>query len=148
MAQHSQVKIWVHLIWGTLNHDRCLNRDIRLKLFDHIIAREKELNLEIKCLNIQPEHVHCLLSLPSDKTMSEIAQSLKGESSHWVNEEHLTPFKFKWQRGYAAYSVSSTQVDKVKTYIQNQEEHHKRKSFRDEFKEWAVQYGVFDQTNY
>jgi len=95
-------------------------------------------------MNIQPEHVHILHNLPSDKTMAEIAQSLKGECSKWINDNDFLKGKFRWQRGYGAYSVSASQVEVVEKYIKNQDEHHKRKSFQEEYKEWAIQYGVWD----
>ena len=99
----------------------------------------------ISKMNIQPEHVHILLNLPADKTIAEIAQGLKGESSKWINDNDFMPGKFRWQRGYGAYSVSASQVRIVENYIKNQDEHQKRKSFHHEYKEWASQYGVWDE---
>lgn len=94
-------------------------------------------------MHIQPEHLHLLFQLPSDKTLSEISKNLKGESSHWINQQDFFRGKFRWQRGYGAYSVSESLVDMVKRYVENQEEHHKRKTFAEEYKEWAVKYGVW-----
>jgi len=142
MALHSKVRIYVHLIWGSLNHERILNRDLRLKIFQHLVERAKELKIVIYKMNIQPEHVHVLHNLPSNKTTTEIAQGLKGECSKWINDNEFLKGKFRWQRGYGAYSVSASQLEIVENYIKNQDEHHKRKSFQEEYKEWAIQYGV------
>ena len=144
MALHSKVRIYVHLIWGTLNHERILNRDLRLKIFQYLVERSKELKIVINKMNIQPEHVHISLELPSNKTIAEVAQNFKGESSAWINDNDLIRGKFRWQRGCGAYSASASQLIIVENYIKNQDEHHKRKSFQEEYKEWAVQYGLWD----
>jgi putative transposase len=72
-------------------------------------------------------HVHLLFVLPADTALAHAVQKLKGSSSRWMGRE------FSWQEGYGAFSVSSSQVEAVKTYIQNQEEHHRKRSFEDEF---------------
>lgn len=66
---------------------------------------------------------------------------VKGESSHWINEHRLIPHKFEWQDDYYAVSVSDTQVESVRHYIQNQEEHHRKKSFGEEYEEFSRRYG-------
>ncbi|OPX34367.1 hypothetical protein B1H10_03835 [candidate division KSB1 bacterium 4484_188] len=143
MATHSLVKIYVHLIWGTLSRERILNKNLRISLFKHYVERAKELSLQIEKMNIQPEHVHILLTLPADQTIAQVSKNLKGESSHWINDNNLLPGKFNWQRGYGAFSVSASQLTKVKNYIASQEEHHKKQSFYQEYKEWAKKYGVW-----
>ncbi len=145
MSTHSHVKVWIHLVWGTLDHEHILNKKLRIDLFQHIVSYSQKNEVFIGKLNIQPEHVHVLLSLPVEKTVSQIAKNLKGESSHWINENNLIPGKFRWQRGYGAYSISASQLNTVKNYIENQNEHHQKNSFSEEFEEWARRYGVWDE---
>jgi len=145
MALHSHVKIWIHMIWGTHQHARILNITIRKSLFSHFIEHFEKNQFSLEKMNIQPEHIHMLFILPADKQIANIAKSIKGESSRWINENGLIPGKFRWQRGYGAFSVSATQLDIVKKYIQNQKAHHKRQSFQEEYDEWARQYGVFNE---
>lgn len=144
MAVHSKVKIYVHMVWGTLNHERILHREFRLKLFNHFVERANELDIVICKLNIQPEHVHNAFNLPSTKTVADVAQAFKGESSAWINDNNFLKGKFRWQRGYGAFSVSASQLDVVERYVKNQDEHHKRQTFAEEYKQWAIQYGVWD----
>jgi putative transposase len=144
MALHSHVKIYVHLIWGTHNHHRIINSKLKTALLEHLIARAKENNIIFETINIQPEHIHTLLLLPSDKSIAQIARQFKGESSNWINDNNLTVGKFRWQRGYATFSVSASQLEIVKRYIKNQDEHHRRKSFTEEYEEWARQYGILE----
>ncbi|NOX65765.1 MAG: IS200/IS605 family transposase [Chlorobi bacterium] len=144
MAIHSHVKIWVHFIWGTHKHERIITKELGKKLFDHIVQKSNEEKIHIEKLRIRPEHVHLLFELPSTISMEKVARLFKGESSHWIHKNNLTPFNFKWQRGYGAFSVSATQLEKVKNYIANQDEHHKRKTFAEEYDEWCMKYGMFE----
>ena len=79
-------------------------------------------NLDFERINVQPEHVHVLIDLASDTSVMTVAKKIKGESSHWINENRMTKERFRWQRGYGAFSVSASQVEKVKRYIENHPE--------------------------
>ncbi len=91
---------------------------------------------------VNPEHVHTLIDLPTNKTIEEVAQLFKGGSSHWINEEKLLRGRFAWGRGYGAFSVSHSDVERVAAYIAGQEEHHRRKSFAEEFELFVQKYGL------
>jgi REP-associated tyrosine transposase len=101
---------------------------------------DKRIYMKINYFN--PEHVHTLIDLPTNKNIEEVIQLFKGSSSHWINEEKLLRGRFSWGRGYGAFSVSHSDVDRVAQYIAGQEEHHRRKSFRDEFEQFVKQYGL------
>jgi putative transposase len=131
---HVYYKIWIHLILSTKNRNPVLTKDIREKVFNHILENAKEKGFYVDKINGYLEHVHLLNSLNPKYAVSEVANLLKGEASHWINSEKLTRTHFAWQNGYSAFSVSESQVEKVRKYIQNQEEHHKKSSFVDELK--------------
>ncbi|MBP7496432.1 MAG: IS200/IS605 family transposase [Bacteroidales bacterium] len=139
---HSHTKNWVHIVWTTNGRQRILKEELRVKLFNHLIDLAKELSIHSERLNIQPEHVHILIILPADKTLAEIVKRFKGESSRWINENNLIQGRFRWQRGYGGFSVSASQLDKVKNYIENQDEHHRTKTFTEEYNEWLKQYKI------
>lgn len=101
----------------------------------------KNNNIEILSINIQSNHLHLLISLRSDQKVDEIVKRLKGESSHWINSENIIKPKFSWQRGYGAFSISSSHLEAVKNYIKNQDEHHRKVSFIDEYKKILTKYG-------
>jgi REP element-mobilizing transposase RayT len=82
-----------------------------------------------------------LISLGVDQTIQNILQLLKGESSFWINKNKLTKEKFEWQDEYFAVSVSESMVDKTRDYVKNQEEHHQKKTFQDEYEEFISKYG-------
>ena len=77
MAIHSKVRIYVHLIWGTYKHERILNRELRIKIFQHLIERANELKIVINKMNIQPEHVHMGIELPAAQSIAEVAKNFK-----------------------------------------------------------------------
>ncbi len=96
----------------------------------------------IEIVNGHSEHVHCLFRLRNDQTISKVMQLIKGESSFWINQQKLAKTKFQWQEEYFAVSVSESKVDTVRKYIKTQEEHHRKKAFREEYEEFIEKYNV------
>ena len=137
----SFVKIWVHLVFATKNREPCLANEFRYDLYKHIIQNCKEKEIFLQAINGYTDHVHCLISLGKDQSISKISQLIKGESSFWINKHSMTPEKFNWQDDYFAVSVSESQVEAVVNYIKNQEKHHLKKSFNDEIEEFMTKYG-------
>jgi REP-associated tyrosine transposase len=142
MPLHSYTRCWLHIIWATLERRPLLSKPAAAKLSAHLdnYAKEKVIYMRINFVNA--DHVHTLVDLPASKAIEEVVQLLKGNSSHWMNESNLVPGKFGWQRGYGAFSVSHSAVDEVCSYIANQEEHHRRKSFGEELKQLVERYGL------
>ena len=118
-----------------------LNQDVRQILFDHIHqnALEKEILMEI--VSGYHNHVHCLFRLKNNQTIENIMQLIKGESSFWFNKNNVSRLKLNWQKEYFAVSVGESQVNAVKKYIQNQEQHHKKKTWEEEYNEFITKYG-------
>jgi len=135
------VKVWIHFVWSTKNREPLLGDEVRLKVFQHIRenARAKEIYLDF--IGGHVDHVHCLISLGTSQTIEKIMQLIKGESSFWVNKNKLCRRKFEWQDEYFAVSVSEANVESVRKYIANQEEHHRVKSFDEEFKDFMTRAG-------
>ena len=137
-------RILFHLIWGTKNRYRYLKPEIRPQLFTHIIEYSKRLPYtQIIEINGWEDHIHTLVSTSPKHSLSWIVNKLKGESSHWMNEEKLVRVgEFGWAEGFGAFSVSESQIEKVREYIRNQEEHHKRLSFEEEYQMFIKKYKV------
>ena len=91
---------------------------------------------------VNAEHVHALIDLPTKYSIEDTMKLLKGASSHWVNQEHIIAAKFSWGRGYGAFSVSQSNVNDVSKYIANQEEHHRKKTFAEEYEKFVRVYGL------
>jgi putative transposase len=137
----SFVRIWVHLVFSTKNREPWLKEEIRYKVHQHIIQNCKDKEIFLQAINGYTEHLHCLISLGKDQSVSKVAQLIKGESSFWINKNNIVSEKFSWQDDYFAVSVSESQVNAVVNYIKNQEEHHSKKSFNEEVEEFISKYG-------
>ena len=115
--------------------------ELRQKVWQHIRENAKKKELFIDFVNGYTDHCHCLVSLGVDQTISKVIQLIKGESAFWFNHQGLTKQKLEWQDEYFAVSVSESQIDTVRNYIKNQEEHHKHKTFQQEYDEFIIKYG-------
>ena len=135
------VKVHIHCVWTTKNREPFLNSlELREKVWQHIREYSKSKSIYIEEINGHNNHCHCLISLGTDQTIQKVVQLLKGESSNWINKNRLMKNKFEWQDEYFALSVSESILPKVKNYIQNQEEHHKKKTFNEEYQEFIEKY--------
>lgn len=146
----SFIKVYIHFVWNTKNRQPYLSTlEIRQKVWQHIRQNAKVKKIFIDRINGHKEHCHCLVSLGKDQTIQQIAQLLKGESSHWVNKENILgndKIKFKWQEEYFAVSVSESILERVRNYIENQESHHRKKTYQEEYDEFIEKYG-FERFN-
>lgn len=138
----SWVRIWVHLVFSTKNKTPFLNsKELRDKVFSHILDNAKEKEIWLDTINGYSDHIHCLISLGRVQTISKVAQLVKGESSFWINKNIKIQEKFEWQDDFWAVSASESHVPQIRKYIESQEEHHRKKSFKEEIDEFMEKYG-------
>jgi putative transposase len=103
-------------------------------------AEEKGVYMKINFVNA--DHVHALIDLPTSLRIEDAVKLLKGASSHWINENNLVHGKFAWGRGYGAFSVSQSDVPRVAKYIAGQTEHHRTRTFAEEYQRFVKVYGL------
>ena len=143
---HSLSKIWIHLIFGTKDRVPLIKTSFEQKLFDHITnLLEKDFDSPVLKMNGMGNYIHILFLQNQNFSVAEIAKNIKGNSSHWINQEGFSSNKFAWQTGYGAFSVSESMIGDVKKYISNQKEHHKKISFAEEYKKFEEKYGFAKQ---
>ena len=142
VSLHSYSRCWLHLIWGTRNRERLLNKEAAAALSRFLgdYAKEKKMYMRINYVNA--DHVHVLIDLPTNLSIEEMLQLLKGNSSHWINSNEIINGKFAWGRGYGAFAVSESNLDAVCRYIASQEQHHRIRTFNDELKEFIERHGL------
>lgn len=142
MSLHSYSRVWLHLVWATLERRPLLHDDAPVKLsgFLHDYSAQKGIYMKLNYVNA--DHVHALVDLPTGLCIEEMMHLFKGASSHWINERHLVPGKFGWGRGYGVFSVSHSGVAEVGRYIAGQEDHHRRRSFSEELQLLVMRYGL------
>jgi len=135
------IKIWVHFVWTTKKRQPFMTTRIKKEMITHIKENAGRKNIFIDSIDGGKEHLHVLISLGAKQSVSEVAGLLKGESSHWINKEKMIKGKFGWQDEYFAISVSESVLPRVRKYIRNQGEHHRIKSFSEEYGEFIKKYG-------
>jgi putative transposase len=142
MSVHSYSRCWVHLIWGTLNREKLLNKDAATRISRYLSEYAETKSVYMKINYVNADHVHALVDLPTGLSIEELIQLLKGSSSHWINANNLLAGKFAWGRGYGAFSVSESNVDQIAAYIAGQEKHHRVRTFADELHEFIKRHGL------
>ena len=141
MSVHSYSRCWVHVIWGTLNREKLLNKEAAARLSRYLTEYADTKSVYMKINYVNADQVHTLVDLPTNLSIEELIQLLKGSSSHWVNANNILSGKFAG-RGYGAFSVSESNVVQVAAYIAGQEEHHRVRTFADELREFIERHGL------
>jgi len=127
---HSYVTSLFHLVFSTKERRQLIRADLQPRLWNYLAAIARNHGVHLIAVGGTENHVHILLMLPPDATLQDVVRTLKCNSTRLVREESRL---FSWQEGYAAFSVSPSQVERVTRYIANQAEHHRKRSFDDEF---------------
>jgi putative transposase len=131
----SYTSVYIHFVWATRSRKPVLVKPYRELLFDHIRKNALLKGIYLDRINGHTDHVHCLVKLQGDQSIGRVAQLIKGEASYWFNRQpDIGKRRLQWQENYFAISVSLSQVYKVRTFIDNQEFHHSKKSFAEEYK--------------
>ena len=135
-----------HVIFSTKNRDKLLTHELHEELYRYIagiIKQEGGFLLEIGGMS---DHIHIVLKLKPVHALADIMRKAKGGSSKWINKEKKLRYKFAWQDGYGAFSVSESQLQAVIQYVQGQEQHHAKVSFQDEFVQFLERHQIeFDE---
>jgi len=136
-------KVYMHAVWSTYRRVPFLNNfQLRKTVWEHIKSNAKSHDIYIDMVGGYSDHCHCLIGLGSEQTISKVVQTIKGESSHWINRYGLTKQKFAWQTEYYIASVSPSAVFKVREYIKTQENHHSNEVFDSELEHFLKSNGM------
>ena len=140
MSLHSYSRVWLHLVWATLERRPLITPSAAVKLSGYLTQYASEKGVYMRISFVNREHVHAVIDLPTHLCLEETMQLLKGGSSHWINENSLLAGKFGWGRGYGAFSVSHSGIGAVSKYVANQQEHHRKRSFLEELRQFVERY--------
>ena len=130
---HSFIKCHLHCVWSTKNRAPFLDSDLRDRLWPYLGGIAREDKMKALAVGGVTDHVHILISLPGTLSASKAIQLLKGNSSKWIHETFPKLASFGWQEGYGAFSIGISALEATTGYIRNQEEHHRTRTFREEF---------------
>jgi REP element-mobilizing transposase RayT len=137
----SYVGLYYHLIFSTRNRLPQITEDIEQRLYDYIGGIIKDHDGHLLAAGGMPDHIHLLTTISKEQAISDALRVIKSNSSGWVHRTFRGK-EFAWQRGFGAFSVSASNLGRVKRYIANQKEHHRTMTFQEEFLKFLHEYKV------
>lgn len=139
--KNSFSKLNLHIVWSTYNRSPDLVKEIRPALYEQISKVVSDNKSKVLSIGGVEDHVHLLIEIAKDVVLSDMVKDIKTKTTHWLKRGHAMCQNFAWQTGFGAFSVSLSGIDGVRHYIENQEEHHKQKSYTDEWNEFFLRLG-------
>lgn len=139
---NTYTQLYIHLIFAVKYRNSVLQKEWRNKLFSVIGNLINKTHSKNYIVNGVEDHVHCLISYKPQESLSDVIKHVKTNSSKWLNQSNYLNSRFEWQRGYGAFTYSSSHLNKVFNYIKNQEKHHTKKPFRQEYIELLKKFEV------
>jgi REP element-mobilizing transposase RayT len=137
----THLSLHYHLVFSTKDRMAIIQRDWRARLHAYLGGVVNDLGGVPEIIGGVEDHVHLLIGLRATHCLADVLREIKTSSSKWVHSELNNPL-FSWQEGYGAFTVGASQVESVKKYISNQEAHHRKKTFQEEYLEFLIQSGV------
>lgn len=141
-------QLYTHLVFSPKNHEALLRKEHREIVWPYISQTITNKGHKSIIVNGMADHVHIFLGLNPAMSISDLVRDLKRSSSLFINEQKWFPGTFAWQDGYGAFSYGRSQIDDVYKYIQNQDEHHKKRSFREEYMDMLKRFEVEFEEQY
>ncbi|HUS46792.1 MAG TPA: IS200/IS605 family transposase [Phycisphaerae bacterium] len=139
---HSYVVCPVHYIFSTKGRRKLIARELQERLWPYIGGIARQNRLRALAVGGTGNHVHVLVSIPATVTIAKAVQLIKGGSSKWISETFPSCRDFEWQAGYGAFAVSVSGLGKARKYIENQQEHHRTRTFEQEYLAFLHRHGV------
>ncbi len=145
---NTYTQIYIHIIFAVKGRQNLISNNIKEELYKYITGIVTNEEQKLIAINGMPDHIHVLIGLKPNKSLSDLVRDIKANSSRFINEKQWINGKFEWQTGYGAFTYSHSQLTNVINYIQNQEEHHKTKSFKEEYIEFLKSFDIDFEENY
>ena len=132
---NTYTQLYIHLVFSPKNRDSLIKKAWKEDLEKYITGIVQKQNHKLLAIGSMPDHIHTFIGYNVNQTIPDLVENIKTSSNAWVKEQKLSKFQFEWQRGYGAFSHSKSQIDTVCQYILNQETHHAKKTFKEEYLE-------------
>lgn len=143
---NTYTQIHIQAVFAVQNRQSLIQKEWKSELYKYMTAILQNEGHKLLQINGMPDHVHVFFGMRPTQSLSDLMKKLKGESSKWINKKEFTESRFSWQEGYGAFSYAKSQVPQVIQYIQKQEEHHRIKTFTEEFLEFLQAFEIdYDQ---
>ncbi|MFN3872563.1 MAG: IS200/IS605 family transposase [Ignavibacterium sp.] len=139
---NTYTQIYLHIVFAVQNRISLIQPEWKNELYKYITGIIKNDGHKLVAINGVSNHIHIAIDYKPHQLIPDLLQDIKANSSKWINEKRFVRGKFNWQAGYGTFSFSHSQIDAVVKYINNQEQHHKKKTFREEYVEMLKKYDV------
>jgi REP element-mobilizing transposase RayT len=130
---NTYTQIHIQFVFAVKYRNGLIHASFKEELYQYISGIIKANNHKLLAINGMPDHLHIFIGMRPTQSISDLLQDIKGSSSKWINEKKFLKVKFEWQEGYGAFSYSKSHVNNVINYIKNQENHHKKETFKEEY---------------
>jgi len=135
-------QIYIQVVFAVKGRDSLISSVWEEELYKYISGIVKNKGQKMLAINGMPDHIHFLIGMKPSCCLSDLVREIKKSSNEFIKEKKFTKFNFQWQEGYGAFSYSHSALDNVIAYIGNQKEHHKKKSFKDEYLDFLKKYEI------
>lgn len=139
---NTYTQMYLQFVFAVQNRLSLIRSEWKDELYKYITGIVQNNKHKLIAINGMPNHLHVFVGYKPHQLIPDLLQDIKGSSSGWINSRNLVQGKFSWQEGYGAFSYSHSQIDNVVKYIMNQEEHHKKRTFREEYIEMLEKFNI------
>ncbi|MEK6755855.1 MAG: IS200/IS605 family transposase [Bacteroidota bacterium] len=139
---NTYTRIYIQVVFSVQGRQNLIRKENKEELHKYISGIVRNKGQKLITINSMPDHVHMFIGLKPDTALSDLVRDIKNNSSRFINERSWIRGKFRWQEGFGAFSYGHSQIDAVVKYIQNQERHHSKKTFREEYIEMLKKFNV------
>jgi len=141
-------QIYIQIVFAVRNRNALIESSWDERLYKYITGIIQEKGQKVIAINGVSDHIHIFIGLKPDCRLSDLVREVKKASTVFINGEKLSKFKFNWQAGFGAFSYSKSHIDNVYNYVLNQKEHHKKKTFKEEYIEFLEKYDISYDNKY
>ena len=139
---NTYTQLYFHIVFAVKGRSNYISEQWKDELYKYISGIIANKDQKLMIVNGMPNHIHLLIGTKPNCNLSDLIRDIKANSSKWINEKKFTNFHFEWQTGFGAFTVSQSVVPNVIEYIKNQEEHHRKKTFKEEYIEFLNAYQI------
>jgi REP element-mobilizing transposase RayT len=143
---NTYTQIYLQIVFSVKGRQHLVQKSWKDELYKYICGIVNGKGQKVYAIGGVSDHIHILISLKANIAVSDLVRDIKANSSKWINEKGFIKSKFQWQEGFGAFSYAQSQLDRVIAYINNQEEHHRKRTFKEEYIEFLQDYQIdFDE---
>lgn len=135
-------QIYIHVVFAVRNRESLIHSSWEERLYQYITGVVRNKGQKMLAINGVNNHIHLVIGIKPSCSLSDLVREVKKSSNEWINGNKLINYKFNWQEGFGAFSYSHSQLDLVIKYVMNQKEHHKKKSFREEYLDFLKKFEI------